>query len=91
MRVRWTGPATQDLTRIVEYIRKDSSPNALRVARTIYAGVASLRTMPERGRIGEAPNTRELVFSPLPYVAVYEIVHDQVQVLRIRHTSQKWP
>ena len=76
---------------MLEHIREDNPSAAQRIARTIYEGVASLRTMPQRGRIGRAPNARELVFAPLPYIAVYEIIENQVQVLRIRHTSQDWP
>jgi plasmid stabilization system protein ParE len=38
-----------------------------------------------------AENTRELVFAPWPYIVVYEIIDDQVHVLRIRHASQNWP
>ena len=91
MRVVWTEPATDDLTRIVEYIREDNRSAATRVARTIYEGVAQLKQMPERGRIGLAENTRELIFSPWPYIAVYEVSEDKVTVLRIRHTSQNWP
>jgi plasmid stabilization system protein ParE len=44
-----------------------------------------------RGRVGLADNTRELVFPPWPYIAVYEIMEGQVQILRIRHASQDWP
>jgi plasmid stabilization system protein ParE len=61
------------------------------VAQTIYQGIAALRKFPNMGRIGLAENTRELVFSPWPYIAVYEVVDGQVQVLRIRHAAQDWP
>jgi addiction module RelE/StbE family toxin len=91
MLVRWTAPAAADLASIVEYIRKDNPVAARRVAETIYEGVASLRTFPFRGRIGRVTDTRELVFAPWPYIAVYEIVGDQVWVLRIRHAAQDWP
>jgi addiction module RelE/StbE family toxin len=90
-RVRWTSHAAADLARIVERIRDDNPSAALRVARTIYKGVAELRAFPYRGRIGIAPDTRELVFAPWPYTVVYEIIEDDVQVLRIRHASQDWP
>ncbi len=43
------------------------------------------------GRTGLAPDTRELVFPPWPYIAVYEVVDSVVNVLRIRHASQDWP
>ena len=89
--VRWTAYASDDFTGIVEHIREDNPAAAQRVARTIYRAVADLRTFPRRGRIGLAPNTRELIFPPWPYIAVYEIVEDQVNVLRIRHAAQDWP
>ncbi len=41
--------------------------------------------------MGLAKDTRELVFVPWPYIAVYEIIENQVQVLRIRHASRDWP
>ncbi len=91
MRVRWTTTAAADLTHIVEYIRKDNPAAAHRVAKTIFQSIARLRKFPDAGRIGLAENTRELVFSPWPYIAVYEIIGDQVQVLRIRHAAQDWP
>jgi toxin ParE1/3/4 len=91
MRVRWTASAARDLAHIVEYIRRDNPAAARRVAQTIYQGVAALRDFPNRGRLGLAENTRELVFAPLPYIAVYEIVDDQARVLRIRHAAQDWP
>jgi len=70
--VRWTTNDAADLKRIVERIREDNPAAAQRVAQTIYnyKGVAALRTFPNRGRIGLAKDTRELVFAPLPYIGV---------------------
>ena len=90
-KVRWTENAANDLASIVNYIRKDDPAAASRVAKTIFDGVSELRTFPSRGRIGVVDNTRELVFAPWPYIAVYELFEDQVQVLRIRHASRNWP
>jgi plasmid stabilization system protein ParE len=59
MRVRWATKAADDLAHIVEYIRKDNSAVARRVAKTIYQGIAGLRQFPNIGRIGLAENTRE--------------------------------
>ena len=87
MRVRWTTNAADDLARIVERIREDNPAAVQRVAKKIYTAVAELRKFPHRGRVGLADYTRELVFPPWPYIAVYEIVEDQVQVLRM----QDWP
>jgi toxin ParE1/3/4 len=90
-RIRWTVTAATDFARIVERIREDNPPAAQRVARAIYKGVEALGTFPHRGRAGLAPETRELVFPPWPYIVVYEVLDDSVQILRIRHASQDWP
>ena len=90
MRVRWTTDAADDLERICDYIAQTSPDSARRVAATIVDGIAALRTFPNRGRLGRVDGTRELVFAPLPFVAVYE-VRDEVQVLRILHGAQQWP
>ncbi len=82
MRVRWTTDAADDLTRIVERIREDNPGAAQRVAKRIHSAVAELRRFPNRGRVGMADNTRELVFPPWPYVAVYEHIDDRVLIDR---------
>ena len=91
MPVRWTTIAADDFTQVVEQIREDNPAAGHCVAQTIYQGIALLETLPNRGRIGRAEHTRELVFPPWPYIVVYEIVEGQVQVLRVRHASQDWP
>jgi plasmid stabilization system protein ParE len=70
MRVRWTTAAADDFTRVVERIRAENPKAAHRVAQTIYKGIALLATLPNRGRVGRAENTRELVFPPWPYIVV---------------------
>jgi toxin ParE1/3/4 len=79
------------LALIVERIREDNPSAAQRVAMTIHRAIEDLRQFPQRGRIGMAPDTRELVFPSWPYIAVYEIIEGHVNVLRIRHASQNWP
>ena len=88
IRVRWTTLASDDFAYLVERIYDDNPAAAQRVARAIYQGVAALRTFPNRGRTGLDPGTRELVFPPWPYIVVYEVFEDNVQILRIRHASQ---
>lgn len=90
MRVRWTTDAADDLERICDYIAETSPDSARRVALTIVEGISSLHTFPNRGRPGRVDGTREFVFAPLPFVAVYD-VRDEVQVLRILHGAQQWP
>ena len=91
MKVRWSPEASADFAAIVEYIQKQNPTAAERVARTIYEGVASLASFPMQGRPGRTKGTRELVFSPLPYVVVYRVRDDVVGIARVLHGAQRWP
>jgi toxin ParE1/3/4 len=92
MRVRWTEPAASDLTHICGYIEQhDGTNTARRVAISIYERVSGLVEFPERGRPGRRSGTRELIFTGLPYLAVYRRQGDIVEILRILHGAQVWP
>lgn len=91
MHVRWTDAAVRDFTHICDYIEQHrSGAAARRVALSIYHDIDLLGEFPEHGRTGRKPDTRELVFSGLPYLAVYRIHQDAVEVLRIFHGAQDW-
>ena len=56
-----------------------------------YEGCGSLRAFPYSGRKGRIDGTRELTFPGLPYIVVYRIEDQVVDVLRIYHGAQDWP
>jgi toxin ParE1/3/4 len=91
MIVRWSPEAAADFAAIVEFIRKQNPSAAERVAHRIYDAVISLASFPKQGRPGRTKGTRELVFSPLPYVAVYRVKDEAVEIARVLHGSQRWP
>ena len=91
MRLRWTTPAANDLYNIVRHIQQDNPDAAADVASALYEGCASLRKFPYRGRKGRIEGTRELVFPGLPYIVVYQIRDQTVEVARIYHGAQDWP
>ena len=91
MRVRWSSDAADDVERISDYVAADRPETALRIALDVVRRVDALDTFPDRGRLGRVQGTRELVLTPLPFVAVYEVHEGEVQVLRILHGAQKWP
>ena len=81
MHIRWTDPAVRDFTNICDYIEKHSSAAAARrVALSIHRQVDLLAEFPEYGRTGRKPDTRELVFSGLPYLAIYRIHQNAVEI-----------
>jgi toxin ParE1/3/4 len=91
MEVRWSTEAAEDFTRIILYIREHNASAAERVAHTIYDGIGALDKFPLCGRPGRVPDTRELVFAPLPFVAVYRVRESIVEVARVLHGAQRWP
>ena len=82
-----TDPAIDDLQRIRHHIGEENPDAASRIAIQIIAACDRLEYLPERGRPGLVPGTRELV-SCWPYVIVYRIIDSTVEILRIWHSSQ---
>jgi toxin ParE1/3/4 len=91
VRLRWTTPAANDLYTIVEYIRQDNPDAASDVAQTIYDACDGLSRFPHRGRKGRIDGTRELVFPGLPYIVVYRVNDQVVEIARIYHGAEDWP
>ena len=58
--------------------------------RKIYAHIRSLKAAPGRGRPGHRTGTRELVLSPLPYIVVYWVRGQAIEILHIYHGAQNW-
>jgi plasmid stabilization system protein ParE len=92
MEIRWSIPAAEDLERICTWIERDHPEAARRVAGTIYNGIAQLRIAPSLGRVSSRmTGWRELVFAPLPYIAISRIREEVIEVARIFHDAQDWP
>ena len=92
MRIRWTDAAARDLTGICDYISEHAGPaTARRIALRIYNEIGLLKDSPHLGRSGRKTGTRELVFSSLPYLAIYRIREDVIEINRILHGAQRWP
>jgi toxin ParE1/3/4 len=91
MEVRWSLPAAEDLERICDRIERDNPPAARRVARTVYDACEQLKDFPHLGRASSRlTGRRELVVSPLPYVVVYQVTDQAVEISRIFHGAQDW-
>ena len=59
--------------------------------RKLYSAIQSLKEWPHRGRVEREEGTRELPFAPLPYIAVYRVKEQSIEVLRIYHGAQDRP
>lgn len=76
-----------DLARIQDNIGQSNPAAANRVAIQLLATCDRLEYLPERGRPGLVASTRELV-ALWPYVIVYRVMPDGVQILRLWHGAQ---
>ena len=88
MRLRWTPAAADDLEAIADYLGAHFPSFSQPTVSKIYSSIKTLRAMPHLGRIGREEGTRELVISGLPYIAVYRIKGDVVEILHIYHGAQ---
>jgi plasmid stabilization system protein ParE len=88
MRIRWTVPAADDLESIKNYLQQHYPHFAEPTVRTMYQRIRSLKTSPARGRPGLRAGTRELALTPLPYVVVYSMKAEAVEILHIYHGAQ---
>jgi len=91
MKVRWLKEGTRLLRRVHARIREENPAAALMVVDRIEQLVKRLATFPESGRVGHVPRTRELVVPGLPYLVVYRLTPDAVEILRVFHTARNWP
>ncbi len=91
MKIEWLTLALLDLGQVREFIWQENPQAAERVCSRIQAVIEHLARLPEMGREGRRPGTRELILPDLPFRIVYRVRGDTVQVLRVYHTKRKWP
>ena len=91
MEIRWSPRASEDLEGIFKRIQEDNPTAAREVIKTIFDGCTALKSFPNRGRIGRIEGRRELVFPPLPFIVVYQVKAETVEISRIYHAAQDWP
>lgn len=91
MKIEWHPRAAADLVELVTYIATESPEAAYRVHDEIQRQIGLLLMLPEMGRLGRVPGTRELVITDTPYIAAYRFGRDKVTILRLLHGARKWP
>ena len=85
-KVVWTLQAIEDLTRIRDYIRTDSSQYADLIVAEVFAAVDRLPAFPESGRlVPERPGSglREVLWRSYRIVYQFERAHDRVSLLLV--------
>lgn len=90
MKLLWTEPARDDRRSIREYIAQDNPVAAVEMDEQLSVRANQLTEQPNIGRAGRVAGTRELVVHR-HYIVIYDVVAEEVQILRVLHTSRRWP
>ena len=76
MKIDWLTLALLDLGQVREFIWQENPQAAERVCSRIQAVIEHLARLPEMGREGRRPGTRELILPDLPFRIVYRVHGD---------------
>lgn len=92
MTIIWSDAAIADLIALHVFISNDNPTAAdAMIQRIVELVERQLPHMPESGRPGRVPKTRELVISGSPYFVPYQVVGNAIAILRVIHGARRWP
>jgi toxin ParE1/3/4 len=91
VKLAWTTLAVRDLHAIRTYVEVDDALAAQKVLARVVSAVEGLVATPAIGRPGRVPGTLELVLQGVPYIVAYRVSAGVVELLRVLHTSRRWP
>jgi toxin ParE1/3/4 len=87
----WLPSAIANRDSQLEYIARNNVRAAIEQGDRIAKQVVQLIEHPEIGRQGRIEGTRELVVSRTPFILVYRINSDRIELIRLLHGAQQWP
>ena len=79
-----------DLIEAQGFIALDNPQIAQEVAQRVWDAASCLCDNPNIGRLGHISGTHEWVVTRTPYLVVYRIKDDAVEILRVWHTKRNW-
>lgn len=91
MRVLWLARAIRHLIDIRAYIAAHNPAAAEAVSIRVVEASERLAMMPEFGRPGRVLGTRELVVFRTPYIIVYRVKGETIEIVAVRHGAREWP
>jgi toxin ParE1/3/4 len=90
MQIKWLRRALRNLEQAYSYILKENPEAAQKVILRIQLVTSQLDNYPLMGRLGRIEGTRELVISSTPYIVIYRVKEESVEILRVLHTSKRY-
>jgi plasmid stabilization system protein ParE len=91
MKILWSAASVRHLREVVQYLEGETSAGATTTRLRIMKTVRQLGRMPYTGRVGRIEGTREAVVNRSPYIVVYRVSQETVEILGIWHGARLWP
>jgi toxin ParE1/3/4 len=90
--IEWLPAASSNRFLQLDYIAQQNPLAAIGQDEQIEQQIGALvGTPPISGRPGRKPGTRELVISKTPFIAVFRVKGQTIEILRLLHSAQQWP
>ncbi|KGK57513.1 plasmid stabilization protein ParE, partial [Xanthomonas cannabis pv. phaseoli] len=90
LRRDWTVPAAKQLAHAQDHYHALNPAAAAAMGRQVLEATRTLAEQPGRGRAGRVPGTREWVVRQTPYVLVYRVRDDALQLLHVHLDASDW-
>ena len=87
----WLPTSIADRDALIDYIAQANPRAAIEQDNQIEKQADQLVQHPEMGRAGRKQGTRELVISRTPFIVIYRIKGERIELLRVLHGAQQWP
>lgn len=91
MKLRWTPRAVADLEQIADYLLAVNPKSWKRLLSRLQIAIDYLLQFPHMGKAGLVEGTREFVLSGTPYILVFRLKHDVVQIVSVRDGRMQLP
>jgi addiction module RelE/StbE family toxin len=85
LKLRWTRLALADFEQAHDHIAQDNPEAAREIAQRILDATETLLDYPRIGRVGEDEDSREWRVDKTPYLLVYAIKDDVIELWRVWH------
>jgi toxin ParE1/3/4 len=91
MPIRWLHKALRSLEQAHDFLAQESPEAAIQLVLRIRVATDKLANYPAMGRPGRVDGTKELVILGSPYLVIYRVKGQRVEILRVLHGSRKYP
>ena len=90
-RIVFTEPAHADINRLEAWLIEHGAPYARGLGLELEAAISGLIEFPERGPVSRTGRYRKhyVIFHSNQYVIQYQVRHDAVVIMRIRHSLER--